>query len=61
MLVDYFYLAVLKGLVKKENIADWWGLLYINEDMSVELVAEPENWNCPIENKMHPVQNIATA
>lgn len=61
LLADYLYLAVPRGLVKKEEIANGWGLLYVNEDMSVNLVAEPENWNCPIENKMHLVQNIAKA
>jgi len=34
---------------------------YLYEDMSVTLVVEPETWNCPIENKMHLVQNIAKA
>lgn len=61
LLADYLYLAVPVGLVKKEKIADGWGLLYVNRDMSVDLVAEPENWNCPIDNKMHLVQNIAKA
>ena len=61
LLADYLYLAVPGGLVKKEDIADGWGLLYVNEDMSVTLVVEPETWNCPIENKMHLVQNIAKA
>lgn len=59
LLADYLYLAVPNGLVEKEEIADGWGLLYVNKDMSVDLVAEPETWNCPIENKMHLVQNIA--
>lgn len=61
LLADYLYLAVPRELVKKNEIADGWGLLYVNEDMSVEIAVEPENWNCPIENKMHLVQNIAKA
>jgi hypothetical protein len=61
LLADYLYLAVPRGLVKKENIADGWGLLYVNEDMPVDIVVEPENWNCPVEHKMHLIQNIAKA
>jgi hypothetical protein len=61
LLADYLYLAVPRRLVKKEDIVDGWGLLYVNEDMSLDLVAESENWNCPTENKMHLVQNIAKA
>ena len=58
---DFLYLAVPNGAVHPHELADGWGLLYINKDMSVELVREAETWNCPIENKVHLVQNIASS
>ncbi len=59
LLADYLYLAVPKGVTTPQKLVDGWGLLYINEDLSVDLVSPPENWNCPLENKLHLVQNIA--
>lgn len=59
LLADYLYLAVPSGMVTPQELADGWGLLYINEDLSVDLISQPENWNCPLENKLHLVQNIA--
>jgi hypothetical protein len=56
---DYLYLAVPEGTVAPQELADGWGLLFIRKDMSVEIVKEAENWNCPPENKLHLVQNIA--
>lgn len=59
LLADYLYLAVPAGMTTPQELADGWGLLYINEDLSVDLISQPENWNCPLENKLHLVQNIA--
>lgn len=59
LLADYLYLAVPKGMTTPQELADGWGLLYINEDLSVDLISQPDNWNCPLEKKLHLVQNIA--
>lgn len=59
LLADYLYLAVPRGMMTPQELADGWGLLYINEDLSIDVISQPENWNCPLENKLHLVQNIA--
>ncbi|HBM15986.1 MAG TPA: hypothetical protein DD381_06555 [Lentisphaeria bacterium] len=59
LLADSLYLAVPRGLIKKDELTEGWGLLYINNDMSVDLIVQTESCGCPIENKLHLVQNIA--
>lgn len=56
---DYLYLAVPSGTVHQHELADGWGLLYIEKDMSVKLVKGPDKWTCPEDNKLHLIQNIA--
>lgn len=58
---DFLYLAVPEGSVKPTELADGWGLLYIKEDHSVEVVAEPFNWNSSTENRYHLIQNMAAS
>lgn len=58
---DYLYLAVPAGEVHPHELADSWGLLYVNPDLTVTLIKEAENWECPLENKTRLVQNIAAA
>ena len=58
-LADCLYLAVPENSVHPHELADSWGLLYINNDLEVKLVKEPDSWNCPMENKLHLVQNIS--
>jgi len=60
-LADYLYLAVPTDSVHPYEVADGWGLLYINKNLEVKLVKEPELWDCHIENKFHLVQNISSA
>jgi len=60
-LADYLYLAVPTDSVHPYEVAGGWGLLYINKNLEVKLVKEPELWDCPIENKFHLVQNISSA
>ncbi|HJO92021.1 MAG TPA: hypothetical protein QF753_01365 [Victivallales bacterium] len=59
LLADFLYLAVPAGAVHKHEIADGWGLLYINENLTVTIEKEADNWQCPLENKYHLVQNIS--
>ncbi|MCF7855756.1 MAG: hypothetical protein K9N51_13225 [Candidatus Pacebacteria bacterium] len=58
---DYLYLAVPSGLVKAHELADGWGLLWINRDLTVTLEREAECRDCLDENRLHLVQNIAVA
>ena len=58
---DQLYLAVPKGTLEPFEVADGWGLIYINDDKSVEVAKKAENWNCPEENRLHLIQNIAGA
>jgi hypothetical protein len=61
LLADFLYLAVPAGAVHKDEIADGWGLLYVSDDLTVTVVKEADNWECPLENKFHLVQNISKA
>ena len=60
-LADYLYLAVPAGSVHPHELADGWGLLYVDKKLKVKLVKQPDIWNCPLENKFHLVQNISAA
>ena len=60
-LADYLYLAVPTGSVHPHEVADGWGLLYVSKDFKVELIKDPEDGCCPMENKLHLVQNISTS
>jgi len=58
---DYLYLAVPAGEITVNEIADHWGLLYINDDMTVDVIQDAEKINCHTENQIHLIQNIARA
>ena len=61
LLAEYTYLAVPERTVSVEEIAHGWGLLYISQNMEVFTVKEAVRWECPLENKLHLIHNIATA
>ena len=56
---DYLYLAVPTGTVQPDELADGWGLININPDMTTEVVKEADKWDCPDQNKLHLIQHIA--
>ncbi len=56
---DYLYLAVPTGTVLPNELADGWGLININPDMTTEVVKEAEKWECQDQNKLHLIQHIA--
>ncbi|OGV36212.1 MAG: hypothetical protein A2020_12485 [Lentisphaerae bacterium GWF2_45_14] len=58
---DYLYLAVPDGTVKPSELADGWGLLYIKDDLSVEIAASAFNWNSSSDNRYHLIQNMAVS
>lgn len=58
-LADFMYLAVPNGMLKPSEIAEGWGLLYVNNDLSVEVIVEPVADECSAEGRHHLIQNIA--
>ena len=58
-LADYLYLAVPAGMVQGSELADGWGLLWIEDDLEVTVVVEAQNRECLPSNRMHLIQNIA--
>ena len=60
-LVDVMFLAVPSGLIQPSELADGWGLLWVDEDLKVRVVAEPETHDCLAANRLHLVQNIGAA
>jgi hypothetical protein len=60
-LADRLYLAVPTDVVHRDELADGWGLLWIDDHLNVELVSEPEDRECLPGNRLHLVQNIGAA
>jgi hypothetical protein len=58
---DFLYLAVPAGAVEASELAEGWGLLYINADKSVEIVREADDMRCAEPAKAHLAFNIAAA
>ncbi len=58
---DVLYLAVPSGLVSADELADGWGLLWVQPDLTVTLKREAEWRDCLPGNRLHLVQNIAAA
>ncbi len=55
------YLAVPAGIVHADEMADGWGLIYVHDDMKIQVVKEAEERECPECNRLHLVQNIASS
>lgn len=60
-LADHLYLAVPAGLVERDELADGWGLLWIEDNLDIVVVHDPEERDCLPANRMHLIQNIAAA
>jgi len=58
---DQLFLAVPKGLIQQDELADGWGLLWVDDDLKVEPVVIPDSRECLVENRIHLVQHIAAA
>ncbi|HOK03763.1 MAG TPA: hypothetical protein P5270_00040 [Victivallales bacterium] len=58
---DNLYLAAPQGLIHPDELIDGWGLLYVSNDYSVEVVKEPEDKECKDENRMHIAQTISAS
>jgi hypothetical protein len=57
----HLYLAVPQGEVHAGELADGWGLLYIDAEMNISVIKSPVEQESPLSNRLHLVQNIAAA
>lgn len=55
------YLVVPEGSVCMESVAENWGLVFVKKDLSFELVKKPLHYDCPAENLLRMVRNIASS
>ena len=55
------YLAVPEGLLKPEEVAQGWGLLYVSRKLKISVVKQADRVECPQENMLHLSQNIAAS
>lgn len=60
-LADRLYLAVPAGLVEAAELADGWGLLWVDDELGVRVVVEAQARECLPANRLHLVQNVAAA
>ena len=60
-LADLLYLAVPAGTVTPEELADGWGLPWVEDNLAVRVMLEPEEKDVLAANRTHLVQNIAAS
>ena len=60
-IADYAYLCVPEGAIEPHELAEGWGLLWVDSRMEVTVVVPAENLNCLVGNRIHLAQNIALA
>lgn len=58
---DFLYLAVPEGAIAPAEVADGWGLLWVREDLSITIAAEPHKQESTSANRMHLIQHIASS
>lgn len=58
---DHLFLAVPAGLVDPAELADGWGLLWVEPDLTVREMVPAEARDCLPGNRLHLVQNLAAA
>ncbi len=58
---DLLYAAVPAGLVRPDELADGWGLLWVHDDLRVTVERESKRHEVPVANRMHLVQTITAA
>ena len=54
------YLAAPEGTITPEELADGWGLLLVDANLSVREVKMPDKWDCSEKSQLHLIQNIAS-
>lgn len=58
---DLHYLAVPENTVQEDELAFGWGLLHVDAGFRVSVRREATPRDCPAENRLHLIQNIAAA
>jgi hypothetical protein len=58
---DFLYLAVPRHLIDPDELANGWGLLYINDDFTLEEVKKAQLEETTLEQKLHFIQNLAAS
>jgi len=60
-IADFAYLCVPEGAIEPHELAEGWGLLWVDKKMKIRTVVSAENLHCLVENRVHLSQNIALA
>lgn len=60
-IVDELYLVVPENLVQPEELAEGWGLLWVNDHLEIQPIKTATPKECLPDNRMHLIQNIAAA
>jgi hypothetical protein len=60
-IADFAYLCVPEGAIEPHELAEGWGLLWVDGKLGIRVVVPAENLQCLVENRLHLAQNIALA
>jgi len=60
-IADFAYLCVPEGAIEPHELAEGWGLIWVDSRLRASVVVPAENLNCLVENRLHLAQNIALA
>ena len=58
---DQLYLAVPARLIAADELADGWGLLWVHENLQIEVRRAAVQRDCDQSSRQHIIQNIAAA
>ncbi len=58
---DNLYIAVPGNVIHPDELADGWGLIFIDENLSVKVVKNPDDKDCTDESRMHLAQTISAS
>ncbi|OVE77828.1 hypothetical protein BVX99_01565 [bacterium F16] len=60
-IADFAYLCVPEGAIEPHELAEGWGLLWVDNQLNIRTIVPAENVHCLVENRLHLAQNIALA
>ena len=55
------YLAVPAGIVQPHELAEGWGLIWVNDDKTIDVISDAPEQDCDPLGQLHLIQNIAIA
>ena len=56
---DQSYLCVPEGAVEPHELAEGWGLLWVDTNLRIKVIVPADNMHCLIENRLHLSQSVA--